>query len=760
MREIVLDACKPKPLGSYLKALGIFRIVSEQCDRSARCCWRNDRFMLRSKLNEKDIQDFILNEYMPTPIISPWNGRAGFLEGESADESNRKGAIILRTITASKGERFGLYRSLIEAIRCIPIVGQLNQIRTEVKALEAAKKKKQPYEEERLKLAKEQEKTLKNQLVTALRGELDDQFLPWFDVCLVLAGTEVSAAPLLGSGGNEGSMDYSINHLKLLTDLIDPDTDRPTTEAEQAIDSALFQKPALIAVHGNPGFLNPFMAGGVNMSTGFSGEVVDNAWDTVLMLEGALLFAATATRRHDTQTPGKLSQPFMFDALCAGHGGVAPDEGARPEFWAPLWDRPVILDELRALLSEGRATLRRRRVRNGLDMARAAASLGVDRGLAAFQRYGLFERRGQGYFVAAPLGRVVVTSNPQSEWIDELEQGDWLARFRRFARGDKVARRFILLRKRLEDALFEFAGAAASPAQVQALLALLGEIQYALSGSTKACQKVAPVPLLTARWTLGADDGTPVYRIARALASLRGEEGKPLPLRAQLFPVHPRRHDWIEVACKTKGGAKDTVCGLRLAVPRAGRLVDTLIALLGRRLWLAERLGFRDKPFSAGGGVGLDDLDAFGRDARMDQAIVALLPGLVLCKDIQGLDPRAGGAAAPAAFGLLKLVLTPDAWLRKLAGLPADRHMLVPPGLVNQLASGHPGQAHRAVEAAWRRLQGSGLVPLMPRAQCPEVVGIDPRRLAAALLIPLSYGATGVLARSLLMQQDVTAEPT
>lgn len=723
MNEIELAGCAPTPLAGYLKGIGVLRLLSRR-DPQCRAAWRGEHLVLCTQLTREVVADYLLREYAPTAILAPWSGGSGFYEKDNKS--------ALEAIVRGRGPRLSNYR------------GALAVAKTALADLDCSASPKGE---------------IKQALLTRLRGALPDHALDWFDAAVVLAGDSPKYPPLLGTGGNDGRLDFTNNFMQRVVDIMDPDTGEPTPGAARWLDMALFGYPAPALVKSAIGQFSPGQVGGPNSTTGFEDKGHINPWDFILLLEGALGFASAAVRRNAEDGEGVLSFPFTVQAASAGAGNLGPGDAdaARGELWMPLWGQFASYAEIRALLSEGRVALGRRPARDALDFVRAVHRLGGYRGVDCFQRYGLLMRSGKA-FLATPLQRIVVRPNPQSEWIDELEQGDWLTRFRRFARGDKVARRFILLRKRLEDALFEFAGAAASPAQVQALLALLGEIQYALSGSTKACQKVAPVPLLTVRWALGADDGMPVYRIARALASLRGEEGKPLPLRAQLFPVHPRRHNWIEMACKAKGAAKDPVCGLRLTVPRAGRFTDTLIALLERRLWLAERLGFRDKPFSAGGGVGLDDLDAFVRDARMDQAIVALLPGLALCKDIQGLDPRAGGAAAPAAFGLLKLVLTPDAWLRKLAGLPADRRMLVPPGLVSQLASGHPGQARRAVEAAWRRLQGSGLVPLMPRAQCPKVVGIDPRRLAAALLIPLTYGATGVLAHSLLMQRGVTAE--
>ena len=48
--DFELAGCTPEPLMTYLKALGILRLVSEQKDPAARGWWKNDVFCLRSSL--------------------------------------------------------------------------------------------------------------------------------------------------------------------------------------------------------------------------------------------------------------------------------------------------------------------------------------------------------------------------------------------------------------------------------------------------------------------------------------------------------------------------------------------------------------------------------------------------------------------------------------------------------------------------------------------------------------------------------------
>jgi CRISPR-associated protein Csx17 len=176
--------------------------------------------------------------------------------------------------------------------------------------------------------------------------------------------------------------------------------------------------------------------------------------------------------------------------------------------------------------------------------------------------------------------------------------------------------------------------------------------------------------------------------------------------------------------------------------------------LLARRLWLAEKLemedkqGRKDKPLASPAGATLDDVAAFLRDGSMDTHIAELLPGLCLCEIPADTDKSAGDGMLPAAFGLLKLALTPDRTLRDLGWMDEKDHVPIPVGMLTQLAAGN--HENRAMKITWRRLRSSGMAPIFSANALPDLTGIDSHRAAAALLIPLRYGATGVLAHSAL----------
>jgi CRISPR-associated protein Csx17 len=719
MNEIVLGGCSPTPLASYLKALGVLRLLSDKYPET-RAFWSDDRFVLSAALDEQGIVKFFLEDYEPTPIMAPWNGGSGFFEKDNK--------TALQAIESSTGERFKRYR------QCLSIVEQ---------SLAGMDRKASPKNDK------------KTALLTRIRAQLPDDALSWFDAAVLMAGDSPQYPPLLGTGGNDGRLDFTNNFMQRLTEVLTlNDGEDPPGLSAVWLKTALFGTSTPGLVKKAIGQFSPGQAGGPNASTGFEAESATNPWEFVCMIEGALAFAAATVRRNANDTGGVLSYPFTVRAVGAGSGSLGEGDGAnaRGELWMPLWNTPATYAEIRALLAEGRVALGRKPARDALDFVRAIHHLGGYRGVQSFQRYGLLMRSGKAY-LATPLSRVEVSDEPKSNPFDERDKNHWLDRFRAFARGDNAANRFLMLRKRLEDRLFDLSGHDPAKAEMQSLLILLGEIQQAMAASSKAKEQVSPVPRLSEKWVAAADDGTPEFRIAKALAGLRGVGEEPLPVRAQLFPMHRKFDQWITAGAGEK---------VRICTGQEGRLVDTLRVLLEHRLRLAHRLEMNDKPLTSPAGATLDDVVAFLQDNRMDARIASLLPGLCLCTIPEDTDHTAGEGMLPAAFGLMKLALTPDRTLRRFERkgiqlLSGSDSVPVPAGMLAQLAAGN--HSNRAVETACRRLRASGLTPFFAANTLPTLAGISPARAAAALLIPLRYGATGVLVRSLLEEPETEAEP-
>jgi len=708
MNEVVLDGCTATPLAGYLKALGVLRLLSEKYPET-RGAWRNDRFVVFSSIDRAEVARFFLEDYAPTPVLAPWNGGSGFYEKDNKE-------ALLR-IMRSDDPRLQPYREAL-------LVAE--------SALTGYDRTTSPKDED------------KAQLLNAIRSELPDDALSWFDASVLLAGEAPQYPPLLGTGGNDGRLDFTNNFMQRVLDAVVPGALVAQRESHHWLACSLFGDAAPGMTKSAIGQFSPGHAGGPNAGTGFEAEANINPWDFVLMIEGAILFAAATVRRNADDPSGVLSYPFTVRAVGAGAGNLGEGDvgSSRGELWMPLWSQAATRSELQALLSEGRVALGRKPARDALDFVRAVQHLGGYRGVQSFQRYGLLMRSGKAY-LATPLARVRASDTRTMPWIDDLDKHGWLDRFRRFANDGHTATRFKMLRKRLEDRLFVLVGKVPSRQEVQSLLILLGEIQLAIANSSKAREAVHPVPLLSAGWIEAADDTSPAFRIATALAGLRGAGDVRLPLRAQLFPVHPRFDQWM---------APDADEKYRIHDCARGRLLEALPNLLWRRLWLEDRLDIPDKPLGSAAGATLDELEIFLRNDRQDSRISALLPGLALCDVPDDREHSPGSAAVPAAFSLLKLVFTPESVLRSLDLLAEGRRLPTSGELIFQLAAGN--HANRPVTAAWRRLRSAGLSPLFAPDDLPTLAGVDPKRAAAALLIPLRYGATAALARAVLKHPE------
>jgi len=793
MNDLVLAGCTPTPLASYLKALAVLRLVAEAGmnggDPNATGFWRDDMFVLRTRLTKEELRAFFLDRYQPTPLLSPWNGRAGFLEGEDEDdgevendpaagidedegESTRIGAEMVRTFTqATLHARFEPIRRAIKGFQTVRILDSLNVRRAKAKALEAEikknKKARRPVSDDdgdRLKTLKAENKRLKAQVLLQLRNESDEAWLSWFDACQSLAQVSSTKeqdrnkplhAPLLGKGGVDGSMDFGVNFQKRVTQLFDLVTGNPLPSCEVWLDHALFDLPTASLIAIKPGQFNPGIGKFPNSGNGFLGEELGNPWNSMLSLEGAMLFATATSRRLESGDSGMLSAPFTVTSRVSGVGSAhLRDESEKltnGEIWMPLWNRPVSYDELRCLLTEGRAAVNGRSARDGLDFARAVAQLGVDRGIQSFQRFGFLKRFGKTY-LAAPLTRLPVQRNEDADLIDDLEERGWLRSGQQYARGKLAPDSFRSAGHQLDTALFALTQQATRTA-VQTVLCRVGQIDAVVSRSTKAQKEIPPAPQLRSTWVTKYDDPSAEFRIAIALAGLRLLGKKRIEGRLQAFALTARHH-LVSVNERCSAWDKDS----RLAVWGPGPLTGNLAALLHRRRLEAIALGAEGEALASQTGATRDDVVAFLDGATDDARISELLGGLA-CMDWCGAEPLRGEieAVLPPAFGLLKVFFTPESVLRALKWLPPDRSFRLPAEIPARLAA---NDAQAAVRIAWQRLRALGVK--LPGRNPPQVVSdVDgSRRWLAALCIPLTYVETARLLRSLDLSPESEPDPT
>ncbi len=851
--EIALAGCSPAPLANYLKALGVLRLIESPtssvsgiaADPEVRGWWENECFHLHTRLDYGALTRFFLRDYVPSPVIAPWNGGSGFYPGDNKDgfepftgtdvamrfallagavqtasrEINRWGFIPqLKIIIGSQTRlancwnvsknvlRFRYQVAAEDTITGKISIGEdaLRPNRAKItdksgkekitlgdsgkgEALKVTDKKitSRPKNSEiyttgeiiqvevmfskDVKVAARPEDTNKTSFVAGLRGCLADVALDWLDAALALSGDRLSFPQLLGTGGNDGRLDFTNNFMQRLASTFDVATGNPMENTARLLRNSLFNNGTWGLGNEAIGQFAPGSAGGPNGSTGFEAGSNVNPWDFILALEGTMMFAGAATRRHQGSPDLNASFPFTVRPTGAGWGGVgdSDENNARAEFWAPLWDRPAGPRELEGLLKEGRAVLNGKTARDGLDFARAAASLGTSRGICAFARYGFVMRSGKAY-LATPLGTLGVASNPSEEieLISDLDAGGWLNRVRQLAREKGAPVRARRAVKQLEDALFDMSHAHVRPSTVQAALRALGSLVGWLADSRETFERIPPPPRLSYKWVSLADDGTPEYRVAAALASL-GWRPSQDPLRessareSESSVGEARNADTVINADATKKRIALAAHFAPLdaeAIPKKRRkwdarkknrvvwseadLESNLISVLQRRL-IDETIA---APMDAATPARLMDIAAFLNRDFDDAHCALLLAGLVWAESALWFSSEYHRhPVVPFAYAALKPLFAPDKVLKEKGLISPDCVLPIPQGLISRLRS---GRVEEAMRMAFARARASGIAcPFAGRVISQKAQ--FGRRLAAALLIPIDdYGLRTLMERA------------
>lgn len=765
-----LDGCSPVPLAHYLKALGILRLVSEQADHQARGWWEGDRFRLAVSLSVEELERFFLERYEPTPFVSPWNKGSGFYGDDDPG---------LGPIERSSAARFRLFRTAIVASReCLQPMSEadsaVRRIKTEskqrglTKAQRDAIRKSSDYKE-RLAAAERGFARAKSALIPELRRKWRGPHREWMDAAMVLGSDAQPRFPaLLGTGGNDGRLDFTNNFMQRLADLFDlsDEVGGPLPETKGWLAGALWGNAVPGYRRGSAvGQYLPGTAGGANNANGPEAESLVNPFDFVLMMEGTVLFSSHSTRRMGATEQTRAAAPFSVTFQGAGYASAAgPDEGPRGEQWMPLWRQPISLVEFRWLLAEGRAQIGQREAATSLDLARAVARLGVARGVASFQRYAYIERNGQSN-LAVPLGRFVVPehASPKLACLDDLDA--WLPRFHRLAIDGRAPARLTQAERRLADALFAVAQHPDEAPRWQAVLAALAAVEGVMKRGSGF--GAGPVPPLRPAWVLAADDGSHELTLALALALQRaGYDGENAP-----WWNTTRRH-WLPLDPSRPGNGRSPARFARSGTGRQSRLqigpevvmdgrrgLDDAIALIDRRL--AERCQ---------AGAGRVPLLAGWRAAAPSNSLAALLAGevdldrtMALARGLMALDARAWAKQPPLVAPSGGAHHPDDGWLViRLALLPwsledwrgGEIRIATDPAIFRRLAAGDAGTA---VALSLRRLAAAGIRTAVRAA----TVSADTARLwAAALAFPVTQRTAKAFLRWLdptVIEKEVTA---
>lgn len=267
----------------------------------------------------------------------------------------------------------------------------------------------------------------------------------------------------------------------------------------------------------NSGFKKPFADGQIT------------PWAMLLACESFPLLAGSSSRLLGAHRRQFAAFPFVSRS-------PAPENEAScgqwlGDFWAPVWQRPLSLSEVTSVFQSGKAELGGRAALSSAAFAGAIVQRGVDAGLSEFRCFTLQRTTSDNTF-ESQLSRVVTVPR-QNPMFSELIRRVVLLRDR-LPEDRKQGKtwRFKGLQGPIDRALLDLAqvvGESASERQFEATLSVLDATFAALAKvdrnkahrEAKVAFERLPIDLLA--WLAKHEGGSPEFRIALAIASLKEE---------------------------------------------------------------------------------------------------------------------------------------------------------------------------------------------------------------------------------------------
>ncbi len=741
--EMALEACRPSSFSGYLRSLGVFRILAKQFNPEIRLHWKEEIPYLTFPYTTdvEEVTTFFYRTYEPTPIVIPWSGSDFFEVSPPFDSGPFKKPPtkngIIEAFLASNFPRLKTYRDSTFCV--LEIIDDYDFTKSKINA------------------KTKEGKALKAEFMALLRSNLPDEMVRFMDVAALIGENRFLPNTLLGSGGgSDGNLLFGGNFMQCLW-LCLPDF-KPQRglrgkayrgfDSKAAFRQALFggEEDKVIAIPGDtPGLYSPGGVGGPNAVEGFEAESLRNPWSFILLMEGLPLFSGALSRRSGSRGAGvdlnRASFPFICRVSVEESTSITLKESGGREVWFPLWGQPASLKSVKTVLAEGRAEVAGRQAKDGVDFARAVASLGVDRGISKFQRYSIVKGRvgGENYHTTVRKGTMQTHGQPLDN-VNLLEEIDkWLNRLQYTVRvNDSSAKRYGSHLRSVEEAILYFCKGG-GPRRLQQVLRELGKAERSFAFAGKG-RPVNPLSL-SPRWVPACEDGSVEYRLACALASIY--HPKVGPIRVQMEPVKIRNRflRWVDDQKAVAWGR--------------GSLLRNLGNVLQRRVMDGIRLDSDLVPLSGRLSVSTSEVHSFLTGQIDERKLSDLLWGLITVRwreyqrelhGFEGSKKYQSTPKLPRIYALLKIVNLPGALLFskkgrwKISYNPEEGTRFPPvPEIVRLIKA---GRLQNAVKKSVHRIVASGLTPLgsiRGKSTVPDfyVESDVKRRLPGALLIPI-----------------------
>lgn len=404
--------------------------------------------------------------------------------------------------------------------------------------MDVAKNKRwTPYERGWVKKQKESTKRKSGAPLAEWQAHASEEELELF-AAHVVPRDRAHFNPLLGSGGNAGKRAFSDGWNKAVDEL-QKVAGTPSGTAREELESLLQGGPhswLLEKLNAASWFSEANKL--YNSGQGPYREGLVSPWAMAMACEGLPFFAGAASRQRGARARAVGAFPFVTQAAAPTVSGEAGRDNA--EVWAPVWDRPMTLPEVRALFARGRAEVRGRGAVTPAAFATAIVERGVDAGITAFLRFSLGRTTSANTFEPRFEGRIVLpaggapnheakAATPLARALERL-----LALLDRLPRDEKKGKqwRFAGLRGPIERAMIQLAASPSDPAAACTLLdAVVAALHKVDRNQSYRARQISwePLPL---EWLPALFDSQgPPLEARLALAAVSGfPPGRPFAL--------------------------------------------------------------------------------------------------------------------------------------------------------------------------------------------------------------------------------------
>lgn len=332
--------------------------------------------------------------------------------------------------------------------------------------------------------------------------------------------------PLLGSGGNAGKRAFADGWKKAIEELAKK-TKSARQQARRELESLLRGEPMawlLEELNAASWFSNANKL--YNSGQNAYREGLISPWAMALACEGLPFFAGAASRRLGARARAVGAFPFVTQAAAPAVSGEAGRDNA--EVWAPVWDRPMTLPEVRALFARGRAEVRGRGAVTPAAFATAIVERGVDAGITGFLRFSLGRTTSANTFEPRFEGRILLPAGGEPRHTSATSLADVLERLLalldRLPRDEKKGKRwrFAGLRGPIERAMIHLAASPSNPAAACSLLdAVVAALDKVDRNQSYRARQISwePLPVEWLPALFGGEDPPLEARLALAAVS-------------------------------------------------------------------------------------------------------------------------------------------------------------------------------------------------------------------------------------------------